>query len=52
MRGTVIVFNEAAERITGHRGEDVIGKVSVSDVYPAGTAREIMRILRSRRRAG
>ncbi|HVO31308.1 MAG TPA: PAS domain S-box protein [bacterium] len=47
MRGTVLVFNEAAEKITGHRAEDVIGKLSVSDVYPPGTAKEIMRLLRS-----
>lgn len=52
MRGTVIVFNEAAEKVTGLRAEDVIGTLSVGDLYPPGTAKEIMRLLRSPEKGG
>ncbi len=47
MRGTVLVFNEAAERITGWRAADLVGRVSVSELYPSGVAKEIMRKLRA-----
>ena len=52
MRGTVLVFNDAAERITGWRGADLVGKVTVGDLYPAGRAKEIMRMLRSPENGG
>ena len=52
MRGVVLVFNEAAERVTGLRGEDVIGKSAVHELYPAGPAKEIMRLLRSPEKGG
>ncbi|MBC8456498.1 MAG: diguanylate cyclase [Deltaproteobacteria bacterium] len=31
--GTVIIFNEAAEKLTGLNAEDVLGKLSITDVY-------------------
>jgi len=31
--GTVIIFNEAAEKLTGLNAEGVLGKVSITDVY-------------------
>ncbi len=31
--GTVIIFNEAAVELTGLNAEDVLGKVSITDVY-------------------
>ena len=31
--GTVIIFNEAAEKLTGLNAEDVLSKVSITDVY-------------------
>jgi len=41
-KGTVIIFNAAAEKLTGLAGEDVIGKLSVQDIYPdPEMAREI-----------
>lgn len=52
MRGTVLVFNEAAEKVTGLRAEDVIGKVQVAELYPPGTGKEIMRLLRSPEKGG
>lgn len=46
-RGNVIVFNRAAERCYGYRADEVIGKLNVAALYPAGLAREIMRELRA-----
>ena len=46
LRGTVLLFNHSAERICGYRATDVIGKMSVKQLYPPGVAQEIMRLLR------
>lgn len=32
-KGTVIIFNAAAEKLTGLAVADVIGKMSIQDVY-------------------
>lgn len=45
-RGNVVVFNRAAERCYGYRAEEVIGQIHVSNLYPDGVAREIMRKVR------
>jgi len=47
LRGTILLFNHSAERICGYRGVDVIGKISVHELYPPGVAQEVMRLLRS-----
>jgi PAS domain S-box-containing protein len=52
MRGTILLFNHSAERICGYRASEVIGKVSVTEMYPPGVAQEIMRLLRSSQRGG
>jgi PAS domain S-box-containing protein len=52
LRGTVLLFNNGAERICGYRASDVIGKMSVADLYPPRVAEEIMRLLRSSQRGG
>jgi len=44
---TVIFFNRAAEKLTGYRAKDVIGKFSVTRFYPPGVAKDIMEKLRS-----
>lgn len=46
--GTVIIFNEAAEKLTGLRAEDVVGKLTATDVYqPPELARNIKKKLYS-----
>jgi len=45
--GSVILFNQGAERIYGYQAAEVIGKRNVADLYPEGVARQIMRMLRS-----
>jgi len=48
MKGTVILFNKAAEAITGHTALEAIGKLSVGKIYAdMQTAYEIMKKLRS-----
>jgi PAS domain S-box-containing protein len=45
--GNIILFNKGAERVTGWKGEEVIGKLHVEQLYQPGVARSIMRELRS-----
>lgn len=45
--GLVVLYNRAAERVYGYAASDVVGKRNVRDLYPAGGAREVMRLIRS-----
>ena len=47
MKGEVLFFNKAAEKLTGHRAEEVIGKIHVTKFYSPEAAKDIMRKLRS-----
>lgn len=47
MKGTILIFNSVAERITGYRRDDVVGKMSAENLYAPGVGRQIMRRLRS-----
>ncbi|HVR60705.1 MAG TPA: PAS domain S-box protein [Polyangia bacterium] len=52
MRGQVLLFNQGAERICGYRAADVIGRISVKELYPPGVAQEVMRLIRSAEHGG
>jgi len=52
MKGTITIFNKAAEELLGYRAEEVMGKVNIVDFYPAGGAKEIMGKLRSEEYGG
>jgi PAS domain S-box-containing protein len=52
MRGTIILFNERAQRLYGYRAEDAIQKLNVKALYPGTGAREVGRMLRSRAGGG
>ncbi|MGQ9652535.1 MAG: GNAT family N-acetyltransferase [Thermodesulfobacteriota bacterium] len=47
MKGNIIIFNEGAERLLGYRAHEVISKVHITQLYPPGMAKKIMRRLRS-----
>ncbi|HEX2675209.1 MAG TPA: PAS domain S-box protein [Polyangiales bacterium] len=52
MRGTIILYNEGAQRLYGHRAEDALNKMSVKALYPGDGAREVGRMLRSKAHGG
>jgi PAS domain S-box-containing protein len=47
MKGNIFIFNKGAEALTGHTAEEVIGKTHITEIYPAGVAKEVMQKLRS-----
>ena len=47
MDGNIIIFNRAAEELTGFKAEEVVGKKNIVDLYAPGAARAIMKKLRS-----
>ncbi|MFO0761181.1 MAG: PAS domain S-box protein [Byssovorax sp.] len=52
MRGTILLFNRAAERATGYVAREVVGTMNVRDIYPPGLAVEIMRLIRGPEHGG
>ncbi len=47
MKGNIFIFNKGAETLSGYKAEEVIGKIHITQIYPAGIAKEIMKRLRS-----
>jgi PAS domain S-box-containing protein len=47
MGGTVLLFNRAAERVSGYDAREVVGRMNVRDIYPPGYATQMMRLIRS-----
>ncbi|MDY7038909.1 MAG: PAS domain S-box protein, partial [Thermodesulfobacteriota bacterium] len=47
MKGNIFIWNRAAEEILGYRSEEVIGKMNISQIYPQGRAKEVMKMIRS-----
>ncbi len=52
LRGNILLFNQGAERICGYRAADVIGRMSVKQLYASGVAQEVMRLIRSAEHGG
>ena len=52
VQGEVVVFNPGAERITGWKASEVIGKRMVKSLYPGDGAREVMHMIRSEQHGG
>jgi two-component system, NtrC family, sensor kinase len=50
--GSIIIFNSAAERMLGYNKSEVLGKMSIMDLYPSGEAKRIMKDLRSKEFGG
>ncbi len=47
IKGNIVIFNEGAERLLGYEAEEVLGRLHITEIYPHGGAKEIMRNLRS-----
>jgi two-component system NtrC family sensor kinase len=47
IKGNIIVFNRAAEELIGHKASEVLGKIHITELYPPGIAKEVMKKLRS-----
>ena len=47
MKGNIFIFNKGAETLSGYKAEEVIGKIHITQIYPGGIAKEIMKRLRS-----
>jgi len=45
--GKIIIFNRAAEELTGYKAKDMIGIKNIVDLYAPGAARAVMKKLRS-----
>jgi two-component system NtrC family sensor kinase len=52
MKGNIIIWNRGAEETLGYKAEEVIGKMNISKIYPEGTAKEVMRMMRSHEYGG
>ena len=47
MHGRILLFNTGAEHIYGWPQTEVIGKMHVTELYPPGGARDVMRMLKA-----
>jgi PAS domain S-box-containing protein len=47
MKGKIIIFNQGAERLLGYTAEEALEQVHITQIYPEGMAKDIMRRLRS-----
>ncbi len=47
MKGDILIFNKGAEKLLGYKTEEVVGKMSIRNVYPPGVAKEVMEKMRS-----
>jgi len=47
MKGSIFIWNKAAEELLGYKAEEVIGKMNIERIYPEGVAKEVMKKMRS-----
>jgi PAS domain S-box-containing protein len=52
LRGKIRLFNRAAERLTGFTAAEVVGQMNARELYPTGTARQMMRLIHDRDHGG
>jgi PAS domain S-box-containing protein len=52
MSGTVLLWNRAAERISGYGAAEVTHRKNIRDIYPPGMATRIRRLIHSRDHGG
>ncbi|MEO7330823.1 MAG: PAS domain S-box protein, partial [Minicystis sp.] len=52
MQGVILLFNRAAERVTGYEAREAVGRMNVRDLYPKGLASQVMRLIHAREHGG
>jgi two-component system NtrC family sensor kinase len=52
MGGSILIWNRAAEETLGYPASEVIGKMNIDKIYPEGTARKVMQMMRSPEHGG
>jgi PAS domain S-box-containing protein len=52
LRGNILLFNQGAERICGYHAADIMGRMSVKELYAPGVAQDVMRLIRSAEHGG
>ncbi len=52
MEGVILLFNRAAERVTGYEAREAVGRMNVRDIYPPGLASQVMRLIHAREHGG
>lgn len=52
MTGRILIFNEAASRISGYSEHEALNEIDIRNLYPGEGARQIMALLRSETHGG
>ena len=52
IKGNILIWNRAAEETLGYTATNVIGKMNIDRIYPDGTARKVMQMVRSPEHGG
>jgi len=47
LKGTIIIWNRAAEETLGYKAEDVVGKMNIEKIYSEGMSKRVMQMIRS-----
>jgi PAS domain S-box-containing protein len=52
MRGRIVLFNRAAERLIGYEAREVVRRMNAAQLYPSGEAQRIMSLIHAREHGG
>jgi PAS domain S-box-containing protein len=52
MKGEILLFNRAAERLCHRDARDVVGKLGADSFYPPGVGKQIMRLIHAKEHGG
>jgi PAS domain S-box-containing protein len=52
MRGKIVLFNRAAERLIGYEAREVVRRMNAAQLYPDGEAKRIMSLIHAREHGG